>query len=444
MRHRAVLTGVQISLVVLQRHIAGGHGGHQLVVVGLTLGATDDLTDAGHQQVGGGHGLAVGVLLHVEGLDGGGVVDHEDGTAEMLVGEVLLMLGLEVTAPLHGVLEVLPRGGGGLEDLDGVGVVQLDEIVLQHLVQLLDDTLLHPLVEELHLLGAVVHDVLDDVLDEVLGDLDDVVDIAEADLGLHVPELGHVTGGVGVLGAEGGTEGVDTAQTHGGHLTLQLGGDGQTSLAAKEIVRVVLGLALGGGVPGQGGDAEHLTCALAVGAGDDGGMDVAVAVLVEVLVDGLSQLIADGEDGLEVAGADTEMGDGAQVLQGVTLLLEGVVGGALTQHGQGLYVHLDAVAVGSHDGTRCGEGRAHGHGVAVDALVHLLLVDDQLEAAEAGAVVDLQEGDVLGISGGTHPAADDGGGAHEGLGLGKQLFDVGVFHGMLLQSWNFANRYRLL
>ena len=259
-----------------------------------------------------------------------------------------------------------------------------------------------------------------------------------------MPELGYVAGGVGILGAEGGTEGIDTAQTHGGHLTLQLSGDGQTCLAAEEIVSKVFSLALGGGVPGESCDAEHFTRALAVGAGDDGGMDVAVAVGVEVLVDGLGQLIADGKDRLEVAGADTEVGDGAEVLQGMALLLEGIVGGALTQDGQGLHVHLDPVAVGGDDGTRSGEGRAHGHGVAVDALVHLLLVDDQLKAAEAGAVVDLQEGDVLGISGGTHPAADDGGGTHEGLGLGKQLFDVGVFHGMLLQSWIFANYHLLL
>ena len=29
-------------------------------------------------------------------------------------------------------------------------------------------------------------------------------------------------------------------------------------------------------------------------------------------------------------------------------------------------------------------------------------------------------------------------------GVGKEFSDVGVFHGMLLQSWEFTNDYRLL
>ena len=37
----------------------------------------------------------------------------------MLLGEEALVLGLQVDAPAHGVVELMASGDGALEDLDG-------------------------------------------------------------------------------------------------------------------------------------------------------------------------------------------------------------------------------------------------------------------------------------------------------------------------------------
>jgi hypothetical protein len=98
----AVFAQVEIELVVLLLHAQLVHAGDELVVVVLALAAADDLADAGHQAVHRGDGLAVGVELHVEGLDLLGVIRDEDGALEDLLREIALVLGLQVAAPEHG------------------------------------------------------------------------------------------------------------------------------------------------------------------------------------------------------------------------------------------------------------------------------------------------------------------------------------------------------
>ena len=162
-------------------------------------------------------------MLHIEGLDVLGIVGDEDGLLVDDLGDVALVLGLQVAAPVHGILKLHVRL---LQQFNSVGVVQHDEVAVHHALQLLDQTLLEELVEELQLGGTLLHHVGDDVLDHLGGDLDDVGQLGKGHLRLHVPELGHVAGGVGVFGAEGGTEGVDLTKGHSGHLALQLTGHG--------------------------------------------------------------------------------------------------------------------------------------------------------------------------------------------------------------------------
>lgn len=88
-------------------------------------------------------------------------------------------------------------------------------------------------------------------------------------------------GRVGVLGPEGGAEGVHVAQRQGHELRLQLPGHGKPRGPAEEL----LGLALlrshsGRGLGLQVAHAEHLARALAVRAGEDGRVDVVFAFRV--------------------------------------------------------------------------------------------------------------------------------------------------------------------
>ena len=422
MGHGTEAAQVDVILIILQIHTAVVHGGDQLIQIRLTLGAADDLAHTGHQQVGGGHGLAVGVLLHIEGLDVLGVVGDEDGLLIDDLGDVPLVLGLQVTAPIHGILEFHVRL---FQQVDGVGVVQHHKVAVHHALQLLDQALLKELVEELQLGGAVLHHVGDDVLDHLGGDLNDVRQLGEGHLRLHVPELGHVAGGVGVFGAEGGAESIDLTKGHGRHLALQLTGHGQAGTLAEEVVGVVIvgTLILVG--PADGGHLKHLTGALTVAGGDEGGVDVHVVALLEIAVDGGGHHAAHAENGVKGVGAHTQMGDGAQKLQRATLLLQGVLTGAGAQHGDGGGVDLHAVALAGHQGAlhlQAGAQRHKGAHVGDN-----LLVQHDLQVLEAGAVVHLQERHVLGVAAGAHPAAD--GDLLTDIGrVVIQFYDVHVFH----------------
>ena len=72
-----------------------------------------------------------------------------------------------------------------------------------------------PLVEELHVLRALLQHVAEDALQEPLGQVHVVGQVEEGHLRLDHPELGQVPRGVRVLGAERRAERVDLAQGRG-------------------------------------------------------------------------------------------------------------------------------------------------------------------------------------------------------------------------------------
>ena len=129
--------------------------------------------------------------------------------------------------------------------------------------------------------------------------------------------------------------------------------------------------------------------------------------LLEELVDRVGDQTADAEHGLEGVGSGSQMGHGAEVLQRVTLRLDGIVGrrGTLHSHGDGLDLkgllgvrgHLDLAL---HD-----QGRAD-----VD-LCHLGKViqsvgDHDLNGLEVGAVGQHDKTKGLGSSPVSYPTAD--------------------------------------
>ena len=73
----------------------------------LALAAADDLADAGNEAVRRRDGLAVVVEAHIERLDLLRIVRDEHGALKDLLGQIPLVLGLEVDAPLDGIVELL-------------------------------------------------------------------------------------------------------------------------------------------------------------------------------------------------------------------------------------------------------------------------------------------------------------------------------------------------
>ena len=429
MLHAAELAEVQIPVVagLVQTQLV--HTGHELVVVLLTLAAADQLADAGHQHIGCSHGLAVGVLLHVEALDLLRVVGDEDGLLEHHLGQVALVLGLDVHAPLHGELELLVVL---LQNLDGIGVADAAELAACHQLEALDEALVDELVEEGHLIGAVVQHIADDVLGHGLGGIHVAVQVAEGHLRLDHPELGGVAGGEALLGAESGAEGVHLAEGHGHGLGLQLAGNGQVDRLFKEVLGVIDGavLVLGDVVEVEGGDAEHLAGALAVGSSQQRGVGVDKAILLKELMDGIRRHAADAESSVEGVGAGAQGGHGAQILHAHLLFLQRVlVGGAVAQNFHAVGVQLEGLLClrGQHDA-------AHDPQAAVQAGVDDLIVVCQLagfqhdlQGLEAAAVRQGDEADVLGVADVLCPAADGDLGAVGG-GVFEQRNDLSAFH----------------
>mgnify|MGYP001646557849 CR=1 FL=1 len=396
----------------------------------LALAAADDLADAGHKAVRRGDGFAVVVQAHIERLDLLGIIGDEHGALEDLLGEETLVLGLEISAPVDLVVELVVVL---LEQLHRVGVGDAAEVAAGDMLQTLDESLIDEAVEEREVVGAALHDGGNDVFYHRLHDLKVAVEVAERHLRLDHPELGGVARGVGILGAEGGTEGVDVAESHGEVLGVELAGDGQAGLLAEEVLRIIdlAILGLGDVLEVERRDLEHLARALAVGAGDDGGVDVGEAAALKELMHREGRGGAHAEGRVEKVRARAEMLDGAQELDAVALLLQGIVrrGRALDRDLGRLELKRLLGLGREHDLADDDERRADVLGGDLLIVGENVRVHDDLQVAEAGAVVELDEAEGLEVADGLGPAADGHGHAAVALGVSVDRCDFrNVYH----------------
>ena len=402
---RAVFAQIQIEVVVFFLHAALFDAGQELLVVVFTLAAADDLADAGHEAVAGCHGLSVGVQLHVEGLDLLRIVGHEDGALEDLFGQKTLVFGLQVAAPEYLVGEaVVVR----FEKLHGVGVADAAEVARPHVFQTFQQTLVHELVQEGHLLGRVLQHVADDIFQHGFRGVHVVFQVSEGHFRLDHPELRRVARGVRVLGAEGRPEGIDVAEGHGEGLAVQLSAHGQVRFLAEEVLREIDGAVFSArrGVRVERGHAEHLARAFAVAAGDEGRVHVNEAALLEEAVDRVRRKAADAEDRTEEVRAGPKVRDRPQEFDAVRLRLQRIVRRGCAFDGDLLRVDLERLLrfrrqdeFSFHD-----EARAD-----VDVLdlvkVRECLVIDHLDGIEGGPVVQHDEAESLGVSAVSRPSA---------------------------------------
>ena len=141
-------------------------------------------------------------------------------------------------------------------------------------------------------------------------------------------------GGVGVLCPEGGAEGIDVLESHGEGLAVELAGNRQVGGLTEEILAEIHLAVFGFGnvVQVKRSYLEHFSGTLAVGAGNQGRMDIHKVPLLEELMDGIGSQAAHAEHRLEQVGAGAQMGHGTQKFYAVALLLHGVVAGGLTFH----------------------------------------------------------------------------------------------------------------
>ena len=202
----------------------------------LALAAAAQLAHAGHQQIGRGHGLAVVVRAHIERLDLLGIVGHEHRLAKDLLGQVALVLGLQIATPIGLVLKLM---AAFLKDFHGLGVAHAAKVGVAHGGQAVDQALLDKAVQELHLFGRFSQHRVDDVLDHILLKIHVLLERREGDFRLDHPEFGGVALRIAALSAEGRAEGVHLVEGQRQRLGVQLAGHGERNGLAEEILAVI-------------------------------------------------------------------------------------------------------------------------------------------------------------------------------------------------------------
>ena len=277
------------------------------------------------------------------------------------------------------------------------------------MAQTIDQSLVHKLVEEFHLLRRMLQHIVYHIFQHALRQHHVIGQICEGDLRLNHPEFRRVTGSVGVLRPEGRSKGVDVLEGHGEGLAVQLAAHRQVRRFSEEVLgevhRAVLGLGYIAKI--HRGNLEHLSGTLTVTAGNQRCVHIDKIPLLEKFVDRVGDQRAHPEHRLEGVGAGAQMADGPQILERVALLLQRVI-----RCGRSLHHHLGGLDL---EGLLClGRQRYHsGHdnrGTHVQfadggKIIEFISVND-LQRFKERTVAQHHETECLGIPDAPHPAAD--------------------------------------
>ena len=394
----AVLAQIEVPPVIFLVEFKLFHTLEEQVEALLSLRAADDLAHAGDEHIDRGDRLAVVVEAHIERLDLLGIIGDEDRLFENLFGEESFVLGLKVCAPVYGVLELVFVL---FEDLDSLRIGDLFEVACHDMVESLDETFVHKVVEELHFFGALLEDVLYDVLDHIAGKIHIRIEVCERDLGFYHPELSRMAVGVALLRSERRTKGIDVAEREREALRIELTADGKICTLAEEVLRKIHAAVLFErrilGVEGR--YTEHFARTLAVAARDERRVDVYKIPRSEECVYRLSRDAPHSEHGEEGIRSRAEVRYLAQELETVPLFLKRIL-----RRRSRLYAYalrLDLIRLlrvrGDDDGTDDAKTRADVLRHDVFVPVHISVRDD-LRRLEFRAVVQLYERKILAVS----------------------------------------------
>ena len=156
----AVAAQIQIELIIFLIQSQLFHTLLQDLQIVFTLAAANDLADTGYQAVHSSHSLAILVQLHVECLNLLRIIGYEYRSLKFLLGQVSLMLGLQIASPEYLVIELIVVL---LQDLDSLSVGHMTEIRVDHMLQSFDQSLIHELIEECHLFGRIFQHIADHI-----------------------------------------------------------------------------------------------------------------------------------------------------------------------------------------------------------------------------------------------------------------------------------------
>ena len=244
------------------------------------------------------------------------------------------MLGLQVDAPFHRILEFLARF---LQEFHRFGVSHSAKVGVDDVVQPRKQRLIHERVEELHFFRCFFEYKIDDIFDHIFCDIQIIFQFRERHLRFDHPEFGRMAGGIGVFRAERRSECVNIAECQREDLCFQLSGYRQVGLLAEEVLAVI-DLAVfctRQVVEIQRRYLEHFTGALRVAGCDLRRMHVHKVLILEKLMDRVSDQRAHTEHRAEHIGPRTQIADLPEKFHRVALRLQRII-----RCGSALYAHL--------------------------------------------------------------------------------------------------------
>ena len=172
-------------------------------------------------------------------------------------------------------------------------------------------------------------------------------------------------------------------------------------------------------------NTEHLTCALAVGACDNGSVYVGIIAALEVVVNSTCHYGANSEHSVKCVCTGSEVRNCSEEFKSVALLLQGIVQRTLAKNFNGFCVNLNAAL--SCLNNLANNLKCCAKSECSCGIFNVSSVKNYLKMLKRCAVVKLCKSHSLGLSGCTHPTA------HCNLcakvcGIFKQTSDVNVFH----------------
>ena len=151
-----------------------------------------------------------------------------------------------------------------------------------------------------------------------------------------------------------------------------------------------------GSVRRQGGHGKGVSRAFRVIAGDQGRMDIDISPVLKIRMNRHGRHGTNAENGLEQAGAGTEIGDLPQEFHRMPLRLQGVILRAVSfQHNGGsLNLRRSGILVAGHHLAGDRHGAAHPKGLRFLKASQRIVIH-HLRIAKTGPVKEINETDIL-------------------------------------------------
>ena len=180
-----------------------------------------------------------------------------------------------------------------------------------------DSTFFNALVDELHVVHALVQDGFENIFQKRFGQIGVVIQIGKGHFRLDHPELGKMACGVRIFGTEGRAKSVNLRQCQAERFNIQLARNGEENFLAEKIFREI-NLAFVGTRQVhhvQCRDTEHLAGTFGIGRGNDWRVNPIKTFFMEEAMNRLRHAMTQTCNGAKQIRAWTQMRDFTQEFQ---------------------------------------------------------------------------------------------------------------------------------